>query len=409
MNLLDILACPACHADIVRETELLRCVACGRSYPWNNGVPVMLLNPADATIGHEHELGVRPGYARWKEHVILRSLTDRHIALDFGAGRQALDDPCIIRMDLQLTPYVDLVGDAHALPFKTESIDFAFGGAVMEHVADPPQVIRELYRVVRPGGYVYADWACVFAYHGYPHHYFNATIHGIGQAFAQFRVLETGVAPFQRAAYTLRSVIATYLECFQPRTLREHWFAADLERVLWAPLDAYDRRIDPDEQFRVAAAVYALGVKQPSGNDHLLPDILMRIYERSSDLQARYPEPLNISTPDNLLLWAKTEGADREPELRAWLSAEPRFCKWFDSARPYDRGTIESWSPELLTDVDPQPGQETTLDRWFGRPVTVRLPYGWARRGLIGLLRRRTAAILRWMGLLSNRRHIIGR
>ena len=48
--------------------------------------------------------------------------------------------------------------------------------------------------------------AFVFAYHGYPHHYFNATVHGIRNAFGAFRVLETGVAPFHGAAFTLRSV-----------------------------------------------------------------------------------------------------------------------------------------------------------------------------------------------------------
>jgi uncharacterized protein YbaR (Trm112 family) len=409
MSLLDILACPACKATVVKQDDRLHCTACARVYPWNNGVPIMLLNPADASIGHEQLLGVRPGYARWKERIVLKSLTDRHVALDFGAGRQALDDPCIIRMDLQLTPYVDVVGDAHALPFKADSIDFAFGGAVMEHLADPPGAIRELYRVVRPGGYVYADWAFVFAYHGYPHHYFNATVHGIRNAFSAFRMIETGVAPFHGAAFAMRSVIQTYLGSFQPRTLREHWFAADLERVLWAPLDQFDRRFDPEDRFRVAAGVYTFAVKQPSGHERLLPDVLMDIYERSPDLQARFPEPLNISAPDNLLLWAKSEGASREPALRSWLDSEPRFCKWIDPGRPYDRGTIAHGSADLADAVDPHPPQERDLGRWLGRRITVRVPFGWSKQGAIGMVRRRAEALLRWTGLLSPRRMPIDR
>jgi hypothetical protein len=274
----------------------------------------------------------------------------------------------------------------------------------MEHIADPPRAIRELYRVVRPGGYVYADWAFVFAYHGYPHHYFNATVDGIRNAFGAFRVLETGVAPFHGAAFTLRSVIQTYLGSFQPRTLREHWFAADLERVLWAPLDKYDRRFAPEDRFRVAAAVYAFAVKQPAGHERLLPDVIMDVYDRSPDLQARFPEPLNISVPENLLLWAKSEGASREPALSAWLDAEPRFCKWIEPSRAYDRGTIAYWPAELAAAVAPQPPEAREIGRWFGRHVTIFVPFGWSKRGAIGMVRRRAEAILRWAGLLPARR-----
>ena len=404
MNLLDILACPACKAAVVKQDDCLHCTACARTYPWNNGVPIMLLNPGDATIGHEGELGVRPGYTRWKEWVVIKSLTDRHVALDFGAGRQALDDPCIIRMDLQLTPYVDVVGDAHALPFKAESIDFAFGGAVMEHLANPPRAIEELYRVVRPGGYVYADWAFVFAYHGYPHHYFNATVHGIRNAFGAFRVLETGVAPFHGAAFTLRSVLQTYLGSFKPRTLREHWFAADLERVLWAPLDEYDRRFEPEDRFRVASCVYAFAVKQPTGEERLIPDVVMDLYDRSPELRARFPEPLNISSPGNLMLWAKGEGARQEPALASWLANEPRFCKWLDPERPFDRGTVAYHPAELVDGVEPQPPRERNLGRFLGRPVTIRVPFGWSKQGPIGMVRRRGEALLRWAGILPQRR-----
>jgi uncharacterized protein YbaR (Trm112 family)/SAM-dependent methyltransferase len=403
MSLLDILACPVCKASVARQGDHVHCTACSRTYPWNNGVPIMLQNPADAGIRHEGDLGVRPGYSRWKERVVLKSLTDRQVVLDFGAGLQALDDPCIIRMDLRLTPYVDIVGDAHALPFKAASIDFAFGGAVFEHLADPPRAIAELHRVLRPGGYVYADWSFVYAYHGYPLHYFNATVHGIRQAFSAFRVLESGVAPFQGPAFTLRSVIQTYLGCFRPRTLRQYWFAADLERVLFAPLDELDRCFAPEDRFRVAAGVYVFAIKQPIGIERLIPDAIMSIYDRSPDLQARFPEPLNIAIPDNLLLWAKSEGAAREPAVRAWLEAEPRFCKWIDQSRPYDRGAIGTWPAELMDAVDPQPPRERDLGTWLGRRITIRTAIGWSKKGAIGAVRRRSEALMRWAGLLPPR------
>ena len=47
-----------------------------------------------------------------------------------------------------------LVGDAHALPFEDDSFDVVHAHQVLQHVADPVQVLAEMRRVARPGGLV---------------------------------------------------------------------------------------------------------------------------------------------------------------------------------------------------------------------------------------------------------------
>jgi len=46
-ELLDILACPACKADVKAENDKIVCVSCGRRYPVREGIPVMLIDEAE--------------------------------------------------------------------------------------------------------------------------------------------------------------------------------------------------------------------------------------------------------------------------------------------------------------------------------------------------------------------------
>src|SRR5262249_27250546 len=155
---------------------------------------------------------------------------------------------------------LDLVADLQALPFNADSLDLVFGGAVMEHIPQPPEAIAEMYRVLKPGGYVYADWNFLAAYHGYPHHYFNATMNGVQQAFRDFTQIQGGAAPSQGSGFALRSMIGRYLEHFRPGEPIEREFADLLQRVLWHPLDEFAQRIAPADRHRLAAGVYFFGL-----------------------------------------------------------------------------------------------------------------------------------------------------
>ena len=50
-----------------------------------------------------------------------------------------------------------LFGDARELPFPDRSFDLVLSGGLLEHFRDPAAVIREMARVLRPGGLFYAD------------------------------------------------------------------------------------------------------------------------------------------------------------------------------------------------------------------------------------------------------------
>jgi len=43
-GLLNILACPACKADVRLKENVIVCVKCGRRYPIKDGIPIMLID-----------------------------------------------------------------------------------------------------------------------------------------------------------------------------------------------------------------------------------------------------------------------------------------------------------------------------------------------------------------------------
>jgi uncharacterized protein YbaR (Trm112 family) len=50
-KLLEVLACPACRVGVRAEGDRLVCPQCGRRYPVREGIPVMLVDEADAPSG----------------------------------------------------------------------------------------------------------------------------------------------------------------------------------------------------------------------------------------------------------------------------------------------------------------------------------------------------------------------
>lgn len=46
-ELLDILACPLCKADVKLEGDRLVCTKCGRRYPIKDDIPIMLIDEAE--------------------------------------------------------------------------------------------------------------------------------------------------------------------------------------------------------------------------------------------------------------------------------------------------------------------------------------------------------------------------
>jgi SAM-dependent methyltransferase len=59
-----------------------------------------------------------------------------------------------------------LLADARSLPFADGSVDGVVCSNLLEHTPDAPAVLREIERVLRPGGWAYVSWTNWYSPHG---------------------------------------------------------------------------------------------------------------------------------------------------------------------------------------------------------------------------------------------------
>lgn len=78
-------------------------------------------------------------------------------------------------------PKAPLWADAHALPFPDNTFDFIVSLAVIEHIQYPPVMLREVYRVLKPGRVYFGSVTYLVPFHDSAS-YFNMTHHGIWSA-----------------------------------------------------------------------------------------------------------------------------------------------------------------------------------------------------------------------------------
>jgi uncharacterized protein YbaR (Trm112 family) len=324
MDLYDILACPICKVAVLHENDNLICTQCERWYPIVNNIPVMLPDSSIPITEYQHELNVRPGYDPWIHRVVLQSLLANARILDVGAGNLVLNLPNVIRMDVTLTPYIDVVGDAHALPFLPETFDFIFSLAVFEHLRQPFIAAQEIYNALRNGGYAYHECNFVFAYHGYPHHYFNASEQGLEQVFASYDKLRTGVAPYQMPSLAIRMLLLSYLRDMGPSDNPDlHALRSLLRNVLDQPLGTYDGLFSEEAALRTAAGVFFFGRKSVSESSDVIPQPIQEVWQTMPELQQRFPNMFDLGTTRNIMLWAKNEGRQQVEAIAASLTVAP--------------------------------------------------------------------------------------
>jgi SAM-dependent methyltransferase len=99
----------------------------------------------------------------------------------------------VISVDIFASPHTTFVADGHRLPLVDGSIDAVWIQAVLEHVLDPPAVVAEIHRVLKPDGIVFADTPFMQQVHEGIYDFTRFTLHGHRWLFRRFEVIDAGI------------------------------------------------------------------------------------------------------------------------------------------------------------------------------------------------------------------------
>jgi SAM-dependent methyltransferase len=97
-----------------------------------------------------------------------------------------------VNLDLFALPGVDVAADAAHLPFGAGIFERVECDAVLEHVRRPEEVMREIERVLAPGGYAHVVTPFCHPFHEYPRDYRRFTPDGLKEMAGGLEVVAEG-------------------------------------------------------------------------------------------------------------------------------------------------------------------------------------------------------------------------
>jgi len=197
------IVCPRCEGELSEGAERLRCDACGAEYKYDGGVAVLLSPDSDVYKGDQDRIrfwdeGWRARCAEEMTHTREQILERKRAAEQFrkdygmdqlnwfvglntpgstilnigcgGGAREALgligcadnyvgvDTSLFAAQSTQVLlqragfSAIAVQGEGEKLPFRSESFEMIYTSGVLHHTPRTEDAIREVYRVLKPGG-----------------------------------------------------------------------------------------------------------------------------------------------------------------------------------------------------------------------------------------------------------------
>ena len=284
-KILDSLFCPACHAALKSDQveNTLSCQKCNITYLVENGIPIMLIPSSKEELQQKiqqwNNNAIVPKCISYKTVQLLRSPAPFHWfgkkkifetifsriktdGLYLDVGGTGTIHPSVLTVNIAPSSDTDIVADAQLLPFKDNSVDGVFILLVLEHVPCPFEIAKEIHRVLKPGGFVFATLPFLQVMHENPKDYFRYTPDGIRELFLKFEEQSLQVASGPSA--TVIWVLKEYIALLCPFSNYSLIYVSVREIAGWIlfPLILFDLYLKKKKRVEKLASFYSyLGIK----------------------------------------------------------------------------------------------------------------------------------------------------
>lgn len=91
-----------------------------------------------------------------------------------------------VTLDIDAACNPDICCNLHDVQWESAFFDTVIATEVLEHLYDPQQAIREMHRLLKPGGVCLLSTRFIYEYHADPNDYFRFTQDGLAHLFRDF-------------------------------------------------------------------------------------------------------------------------------------------------------------------------------------------------------------------------------
>lgn len=286
-----LLACPICKSALVPGKPDYACTnpGCGARYPLVDNVPI-LIDESRSVFAIRDFLARRsttfaendPGKPAKRPSLLRRLIPSNSRSVSKGNDQEFVAGYChsdqwvliigsgdrtytrqdqtnLIFTDVALGAHLDMIADAHDLPFMDASMDAVLAISVLEHVADPQRCAAEIARVLKPGGRVMAATPFMQQVHLGRYDFTRFSFLGHRRLWRQFREIESGIScgPGMALAWAWQYFLLSFSE---NRTARKYLRA--FAKLTSFPLPYFDEYLkNKAGAYDGASSFYFIGEK----------------------------------------------------------------------------------------------------------------------------------------------------